>query len=133
LQCIVLRAAPTDLVAMTTSGGIGTSAVVSFLERALTPDDQKVYRTASPLTHVSPTSPPTLLLHGDADTTVPYKQSEAFESALAKTGVPVKLVRVTGGEHGATFGPKEHAQLPEVVREMVSWLDQHLRATAATK
>ncbi len=133
LQCIVLRAAPGDLAAMTVSGGIGTAAVVSFLERAPTPDDQKLYRSASPVTHVSRTSPPTLLLHGDADTTVPYKQSEAFESALAKAGVPVKLVRVTGGEHGATFGANDHAQLPEVLREMVSWLDQHLGAIPATK
>jgi hypothetical protein len=31
---------------------------------------------------------------------VPFQQSEIMESALQKAGVPVKPVRVGGGEHG---------------------------------
>ena len=44
LQCIVLRAAPSDLKAMIGASGIGTAAVVAFLNRLPTPsgDDQKV-------------------------------------------------------------------------------------------
>jgi len=78
LQCVVLRAAPTDLRQMIGSGGISTAAVVSFMERAPTPDDEPVYRAASPIAHVSRSSPPVLLLHGDADDTVPYQQSVAL-------------------------------------------------------
>ena len=66
LQCVVLRAAPSDLKTMIGSSGIGTAAVVAFVNRLPTPnaDDQRVYRAASPIAHVSATSPPTLLLHG---------------------------------------------------------------------
>jgi acetyl esterase/lipase len=135
LQCIVLRAAPSDLKGMTGGGGTGTAAVVSFLDRAPTPDAESVYRSASPLTHVSRSSPPALLLHGDSDDVVPYQQSVALEAALAQAGVTVKLVRVAGGEHGADFGidGKPHQQLPEVLRETVNWLDRHLRGEPAAK
>ncbi len=133
LQCVVLRAAPSDLRQM--KGSDARAAVVSFMERAGTPDDQKVYGAASPITHVSRSSPPVLLLHGDADDTVPYQQSVAFEAALRGVNVPVKLVRVPDGQHGSDFGTagKPHQQFPEILGEMVSWVDRHLRAAPTTK
>lgn len=137
LQCVILRAAPTDLMKMIGSSAIGTAAVVSFLDRlpTPTPDDQKVYRAASPIAHVSASSPPVLLLHGDADDTVPYQQSVAMEAALRGVNVTVKLVRVLGGAHGSDFGTggKPHAQFPEILNESVIWLDRHLRAVPAAK
>ena len=135
LQCVVLRAAPTDLRQMIGTSAIGTAAVVSFMERAATPDDEKVYRAASPITHVSRSSPPVLLLHGDSDGTVPYQQSVAMEAALRAVNVPVKLVRVPGGEHGSDFGTtgKPHPQLPEILGEMVSWLDRYLKTEATIR
>jgi len=137
LQCVVLRAAPTDLMKMIGSSAIGTAAVVSFVGRLPTPnpDDQKVYRAASPIAHVSASSPPVLLLHGDADDTVPHQQSVAMEAALRGINVPVKLVRVPGGAHGPNFGTggKPHPQFPEILNETVLWLDRHLRAVPAAK
>jgi acetyl esterase/lipase len=125
LQTIVLRAAPTDL------RGLNQGAVVSFMERTAdrTPEDVKVYSAASPITHVSPSSPPVLLLHGDSDDTVPFQQSVAMEAALRKANVPVKLMRVAGGEHGPNFGTdgKPHPDLPKVFDETVAWLDAHLK------
>src|SRR5437870_1843468 len=41
-----------------------------------------------------------LLIHGDADRTVPFRQSEMMEAALKNVNVPVKLIRVEGGNHG---------------------------------
>jgi acetyl esterase/lipase len=131
LQCVVLRAAPSDLKAMIGSSAIGTAAVVAFLNRLPSPnaDDQKVYREASPIAHVGASSPPVLLLHGDADDTVPYQQSVAMEAALRGVNVPVKLIRVAGGVHGSDFGMggKPHPQLPDVLRETVDWLDRYLK------
>ena len=131
LQCVVLRAAPSDLKAMIGASGIGTAAVVAFLNRLPTPsgDDQKVYREASPIAHVGASSPPVLLLHGDADDTVPFQQSVAMEAALRGANVPVKLIRVAGGAHGSDFGMggKPHPQLPDVRRETVDWLDRYLK------
>jgi dipeptidyl aminopeptidase/acylaminoacyl peptidase len=50
--------------------------------------------------HVGADCPPALLLHGDADTDVPYEQSVAMARALAAVNVPHKLVSIPGGEHG---------------------------------
>lgn len=125
LQTIVLRAAPTDL------RGLNQGAVVSFMERTAnrTPEDVKVYAAASPITHVSSSSPPVLLLHGDSDDTVPFQQSVAMEAALRTANVPVKLMRVAGGEHGPNFGTdgKPHPDLQKVFDETVAWLDAHLK------
>ena len=128
LQTVVLRAAPTDIRKN------NQGAVVSFMERLpdRTPDDTKVYSQASPITHVSSSSPPMLLLHGDSDDTVPFEQSVAMEAALRRVNVPVKLVRVTGGEHGPNFGTegKPHPDLPKVFEETIAWLDAHLKGSA---
>ena len=136
LQCIVLRAAPTDMVKMIGGSTPGTAAVVSFLGRVPTPypDDQKIYRDASPIVRVTASSPPTLLLHGDADDTVPYAQSVAMEAALRAVNVPVKLVTVGGGAHGSNFGKdgKPHQQFPEILTETVTWLDRYLKTSPST-
>ena len=132
LQCVVLRAAPSDLKTMIGSSGLATAAVVTFVGRLPTPnaDDQNVYRAASPITHVSATSPPTLLVHGDADDTIPFQQSVAMEAALRAANVPARLVRVAGGAHGSTFSNSStpHAQFPDLLRETVDWLDKYLKA-----
>lgn len=137
LQCVVLRAAPTDLSKMIGGSTLGTAVVVSFLGRAPTPnpEDRKVYQDASPLVHVSASSPPTLLLHGDADDTVPYAQSVGMEAALRAVGVPVKLLTVTAGAHGSNFGRdgQPHPQFQEVLTESVTWLDRYLKAAPAAK
>lgn len=130
LQCVVLRAAPADLKKMIGGSTLGTAAVTAFTGRLPMPsaEDQEVYRAASPISHVSATSPPTLLLHGDADDTVPYQQSVAMEAALRAVNAPVKLVRVAGGAHGSDFGTggKPHPQFAEVLTQSVAWLDEHL-------
>jgi dipeptidyl aminopeptidase/acylaminoacyl peptidase len=109
----------------------GGSATVSFLgmpppsEKDGESVEQRTYREASPITHVSADDPPVLLMHGDADPVVPYQQSEAVERALAKAGVPVKLLRVPGGGHGATFEGAKNP--PDYLGEMVRWLDTYLQ------
>ncbi len=134
LQCVVLRAAPTNLVKMIGGSVPGTAAVTAFTGRLPmpNPEDQEVYRRASPITHVSKAAPPVLLLHGDADDTVPYQQSVDMETALRGAEATVKLMRVAGGAHGPNFGTggKAHAQFPEVLSQTVAWLGQHLGVSA---
>lgn len=137
LQAAVLRAAPTDMAKMIGGSTLGTSAVVSFLGRVLMPnaEDQEFYRVASPIAHVKSSSPPTLLIHGDADDTVPFAQSVAMEAALRSANVPTKLVRVVGGAHGPDFGKDRnaHPQFPTVLRETVAWLDLHLKRSTSSR
>jgi acetyl esterase/lipase len=53
----------------------------------------------SPAHHIGPHTPPTLILHGKQDTTVPYASVVAFESAMKQAGRPCKLVGYDGEEH----------------------------------
>lgn len=127
LQAVVLRAPLLDLRTVGTVEG--DAYVTSFLEAP--PSNASaaaVYAAASPITHVTSHSPPTLLLHGDADTLVPLTQSAAMQAALAAAGVPVRLVTIPGGIHGADFGAAQgRADWPDYYAETVRWLDQYLR------
>lgn len=128
LQCVVLRAPPCDLMKM--AGSTGYPFVVSFME--ILPQDyphnRKIYAEASPITHVSPAAPPTLLLHGDKDATVPFQQSLDMEAALKAAGVPVKLVVIPGGEHGPGFETvaQSRPDWPDYTGEAIRWFDRYL-------
>lgn len=53
-----------------------------------------------PCQQVTSDYPPTLLLHGDSDTDVPYAQSVLMAEALTQGGVPHALITIAEGEHG---------------------------------
>ena len=129
LQVVVARAAPLDLLQMNPSSA---SAALALLlgSRVVetTPKTSVEYKAAwdaSPINYVSADSSPFLLIHGDADKTVPFSQSEMMEAALKKAGVPVKLVTVKGGDHGPTFPGATNP--PDYKGEMVKWFDVYLR------
>lgn len=127
LQAIVLRAAVTDLRRMPTPEG--ANFVVSYME--IPPGNSSavraLYEAASPVTQAGPNSPPTLLIHGDADVLVPHAQSVALESVLRQAGVATRLVTVPGGVHGADFGGGAQPGWPNYYAETVTWFDRHLR------
>jgi len=135
LQCITAAATPTDLLRMTPS--IGADALALFLGVRVgesTPKTSVEYKTAwaaSPINYVSRDDGPVLLIHGDADRTVPFHQSELMDAALRKAGVPVKLIRVEGGDHGPTFPGARNP--PDYKAEMVKWFDERLRKAASTR
>jgi acetyl esterase/lipase len=77
-----------------------------------------------PLKNVTPDYPPTLLVHGDQDTDVPYEQSVLMAKELEKNGVEHTLIGVPGAEHGL-----EHADpdmIATVNRRAVTFLREHL-------
>ena len=129
LQTVVLRAPLVDLPKVMDVPR-AVALVVSFLEVPLSDDPRAkaLWAGASPQTHVSARTPPTLLIHGDADDLVPYAQSTGYETALKAAGVPTKLLTVPGGRHAADFG---YAQpLPgwlNYFNEAAAWFDQHLK------
>ena len=73
-----------------------------------TSDDQETARLASPLTHVTPSFPPTLLLHGTADRVVPPSASMRMYEALVAAKVPVELYLAAEQPHGYTLQPDFH-------------------------
>lgn len=129
LQCVVARAAPIDLSQMSPTNG--ADAVALFLGVAATQPltknsaEYKTVWAASPLSYVTADDAPFLLVHGDADATVPFRQSEVMETALKKAGVAVKLLRIEGGEHGPTFSGAKNP--PDYKAEMGKWFDTYLR------
>jgi acetyl esterase/lipase len=54
---------------------------------------------ASAITHLDGKDPPTLLVHGELDKTVPLEQSRAFSAALLAKGVASKLVVIPAVDH----------------------------------
>lgn len=81
-----------------------------------------------PLAQVTADYPPTLLLHGDEDTDVPYEQSVMMAAALANAGVEHGLITIAGGEH--VFDWREHDPVVDAAFERVlAFLNRHLRKT----
>ena len=58
-------------------------------------------KKASPLSYVSKDSPPFFIVHGNADTTVPYSQGLLLFDALKKAGAEATFHTVKGGNHGS--------------------------------
>lgn len=56
--------------------------------------------TASATTYASKNDPPFLIIHGDADTTVPLDQSQSLQSKLLQTGAKAELIVVQNAGHG---------------------------------
>jgi acetyl esterase/lipase len=54
----------------------------------------------SPTSHVDRGDPPTFLAHGSEDQWVPPEQSELLADRLETAGVPYRLIKVPGANHG---------------------------------
>ena len=67
------------------------------------PDSSLVLRFCNER-HVSPSTPPTFLVHGSDDHTVPVLGSVAFYAALKRAGVPAELHVFAHGPHGFGLG-----------------------------
>ncbi|WP_407426090.1 alpha/beta hydrolase fold domain-containing protein [Arcticibacter sp.] len=61
------------------------------------------YRSASPIEHVSETSPPTLLIHGRNDVLVAYEHSTRLAAKLTRNGVPHYLLTLPWATHGFDY------------------------------
>lgn len=81
------------------------------------PDRTELARRLSPITYVRKGLPPILVLHGDADSIVPYQQSVALVKSLKNAGNDAQLITVPGGQHG--FTP---AQMEQLWRQIFQWL-----------
>jgi acetyl esterase/lipase len=127
VQTVVARAAPSDLAKIETVSG---TRLIALLMGALpSPNPQSLealaYREASPINYVSADDPPILLIHGDADETIPYDQSLLFRDALSASGVPARLITIRGAGHGPTFPGA--VDPPDYLEAMVDWFDEYLK------
>lgn len=75
--------------------GLWADAVTGFDPRT----QPREFERFCPVRNVTAAYPPTLLLHGDADTDVPYQQSVDMARRLEEAGVDAELYSVPGGPH----------------------------------
>ena len=59
----------------------------------------EVVKAANPIAHINRDYPPTLLVHGTADTRVPHAMTMRMYQALEQAGVPVELLLYAGQDH----------------------------------
>lgn len=63
-------------------------------------EDNRWFDAYCPVRNVTRAYSPTMLVHGTADTDVPYEQSKMMADRLAQAGVEHRLVTVPEGAHG---------------------------------
>lgn len=92
------------------------------------PDEEpEAFIPFCPLQNVTAHYPPTLLLHGDADTDVPHQQSVLMAEALAREGVEHELITITGGQHGFDGEEPPSPQVASALDRVMSFLSGHMR------
>lgn len=95
-------------------------------------ENEAKWRLASPVTHVTRSSPPTLILHGTADVTVDRDQSVQLAKVLSAAGVEHELKLIPGIGHTFDLEHWQKRPLPQDLRPLVlSFLDRHLKPELA--
>lgn len=93
-----------------------------------TTDDDDVLRIASPVTHVTEDSPPVLILHGRADTSVGYPQSEELARLLKQHDVEYEMMLFDGVGHTFGLTSWKGQSLPRDLRPVVlAFLAKHMK------
>lgn len=127
VQSVAIFYPPTDLIDLGPStenlhdGGPPKSFVKAFGPDATNPEKWKVIgRECSPIFFITTNLPPTLILHGDADTLVPLEQSQRFQTKARELGRTVELIVRPGQTHG-------WLTMVFDVRLFADWFDYYLR------
>lgn len=117
----------TDLINLGSStenlgdGGPPKSFVKAFGPQSTNREIWKVIgHDMSPIFHVHSNLPPTLILHGGADTLTPLDQSERYQAAARAVGGTVELIVRPGKQHG-------WLTMVWDVRLLADWFDRYLR------
>ena len=120
VKTVVSLAGPTDLSDLRNASPQQSLVLQSFLG-ASPQTNPAIYRQASPITHVSAGSKPTLLFHGKLDVVVPYQQSVNLKAKLDQFSVKNKLVLYDNLGHEVNLNA-----IPGFIVELESWLSANL-------
>jgi acetyl esterase/lipase len=120
VQAVVNLYGPTDL---TTDFARSRKEVIQFLGDKSIYEEPERYKLASPITHVTKDDPPTLILHGSIDSTVPIEQAELLVDTLKTNGVQYEYDRVEGWPHTMDL---EQDVNRHCLEKMFEFLDKHL-------
>jgi len=125
VQAVVGFAPVTDFEAdVANRGGLSNSLQKLFhLPKEPNPESLALLRANSPINQVKAGLPPFLLVHGDADVTVPLAMSVAFQEKLRAVGVPCDLMIIHGAPHKLVGWEKFDATYSDRV---IEWLRRTL-------
>ena len=126
VQAVVAFYCPSNLVTLAQT----LSLIPDSIRQAVkgTPLEQMLMarmRELSPITWVEPGAPPFLLIHGTADSLVPFQQSVDFCSALSASGSACELFPVEGAGHGLRWWEGNN-RLSAYKPHLVQWLSDKL-------
>ena len=85
------------------------------------------YSEYEPLRNVTPAYPPTVLLHGEKDTDVPFEQSVLMAEELKRHGVDYEFITNRDWEHGFDDAGMEDATVQKAFHRILAFLDKHVR------
>lgn len=114
VSAVALYYPPTDMVQM-------VAELPDVLPMTATPTADLA--AFSPINYVHPQIPPTLIVHGDADTIVPYRQGSDLHEALLAAGVQSTLRTIPGADHCFTG-----VDVDPILDDTVGWLVDQLRS-----
>ncbi len=85
--------------------------------------DPAVYARSSPITFITRSKTPVLILQGERDEEVPAPQAFEFWHAMTTLGVPTKLIVYADEGHG----PQKIANQIDILEQTIAWFDRYLR------
>ncbi|HZI09692.1 MAG TPA: alpha/beta hydrolase [Myxococcus sp.] len=100
VRAVISFYGPSELTVYARDGARGSRQNLEGYVGAPLETGRELYALLSPMTHVRPGLPPTLLLHGGADSVVPPWQSRALASRLEANLVPQQCFTLPYAEHG---------------------------------
>ncbi len=121
VKTVISLAGPTNLAGMQNANA-QQAQVLRFLLGADAQSSPAVYQQASPVTHVSASSKPTLLFHGKLDAVVPFQQSVSLKEKLDQFNVRNKLILYDNLGHDADLNA-----VPGFLPEVENWLTLYLK------
>jgi dipeptidyl aminopeptidase/acylaminoacyl peptidase len=116
VQAVVSSCGNMELVGCYEDGG--RDEVGKFLG-ALPSEAPDRYRAASPVTYVTKGDPPVLLIHGDQDGSVPFRQALLMDAKLEAAGVIHALIVKKGMSHS------DYVRGPD--SDYLSFFDKYLK------
>lgn len=126
VQCCVDMYGITDLLTLQSTEPDGTpnGQFRTFgLFREPREEQPEKWKLASPVYHINKNTPPTLILHGLADTTVDRDQATELDKKLTEGNVEHTLMMIPGAKHTFLINEKSRDLRPVVI----GFFDKHLK------
>lgn len=89
------------------------------------PSDQDWFAQYEPIRNLSAAYPPTMLLHGEADTDVPYDQSVLMQRELARHGIAHEFISNPNWGHTFLYDFNDPS-VGKAINQIIAFLQQHV-------